>query len=118
LRQIIRREAKFFAQFSVKIFESGSQFGLDSFARLRFLQLPKTCNWLSKRDPHGRAPEGQPLGFGIKAIRTENYTWYDGNIGNLRECSCARPERRAFEQRARTIANAPLRKKAYDASAL
>jgi len=42
LRQIDRREAKFFAQFSVKIFESGSQFGFDSFTRLRFLQLGKT----------------------------------------------------------------------------
>ena len=41
-RQIVRREAKFFAQFSVKTFESGSQFGFDSFARLRFLQLWKT----------------------------------------------------------------------------
>ena len=41
-RQIIRSEAKFFAQFSVKIFESGSQFGFDSFACLRFLQLCKT----------------------------------------------------------------------------
>jgi hypothetical protein len=42
LRQIVSREAKFSAQFSVKIFESGSQFGFDSFARLRFLQLWKT----------------------------------------------------------------------------
>ena len=38
LWQIIGGEAKFLAQFSVKISESGSQFGVDSFARLRFLQ--------------------------------------------------------------------------------
>jgi hypothetical protein len=42
MRQIVRREAKFFVQFTAKIFESGSQFGFDSFARLRFLQPWKT----------------------------------------------------------------------------
>ena len=39
LRKIIGREAEFLAQFAVKIFENGSQFGFDSFARLRFCQL-------------------------------------------------------------------------------
>src|SRR5205814_2126584 len=98
LRQIVRREAKFFAQFSVKIFESGSQFGFDSFARLRFLQLCKTRNRFSKRDPDRRAPERQPLLFGIKPIRTQNYTRHDGNIGNLCERCCAWPERCDFAQ--------------------
>src|SRR5262249_543384 len=52
VRQIVRGEAKFFAQFSVKIFESGSQFGLDSFPRLRFLQSWRSSDLPSKPAPH------------------------------------------------------------------